>query len=473
MAIDVQTAKADDRRSGAIAAASIALATAIGTAGVSYVLPAGRKGGIVGAGLGAAALGGIALLLFPQVGLHLMALLIPWERYQIIPGLDVTVTKLLGAFLSLVAVVHLVGGSVKGVPRAPFDLPLAAFFGCCLLSLVFAVNPVAGLVKLASFFSYAFLAYTIPAFLVTKKAVARSYIYLWASIVAVSLLTILQVRGIVPGAAYGDQTAFVGGELVERSAGTSTNPAVFIAFPVFGIGLALGIVQSGFSLRIKAAAVVSLAVLALTVYWSYTRSALMGIAAMGAAYGLFYTRQRLFWLPLFGVLGFAALLVLPPQLVEHFVSGFKGQEVSAGQRVLQYRAAWEILNETYFRGIGFANTDFLLKGYRVDFDLNEKTLHSLPFTFLLETGIHGFAAFAWLVAATLHGFHRAMKNATDDNLRGMLAGVSLGFIGYLAHTLFHHVPYLSLNGIVAGIGAAAWNVAVREQASIPEAEASP
>jgi len=463
-----ENANRRDSRFAAATTAAAAVAAALFAAMAAYGLPAGRKGLAAGVGAMAALVGGMALFVFPQIGVHAMALLMPWERYQVIPGLGVTAAKLVGAGLCLVFAVHLVGRSIRGVPRTPFDLPLACFLTCCLLSLVFARDPVFGLAKLASFVSYALIAYAVPAFLTTKRSVARACVLLWASIVAVSAFTLLQVLGIVEGSAYGDQASFVGGELVERSAGTSLNPAVFICFPVFGVGLALGIFQSGMSLRLRAAAAASLPILALAIYWSYTRSALMGLGAMGAAYGFVYARQRLFWIPVFLCAAVAGLLLMPPELMQHFSTGFSGQEVSAGQRVLQYRAAWEILNATYFRGIGFANTDFIMKGYRVDFDLIDKTLHSMPYTFLLETGIQGFVAFLWLVAATLGGFRRQMLRTADANLRGVLAGVSLAFVGYLVHTLFHNVPYLSVNGLIAGIGAAAWNVAIREEAAAAE-----
>jgi O-antigen ligase len=54
---------------------------------------------------------------------------------------------------------------------------------------------------------------------------------------------------------------------------------------------------------------------------------------------------------------------------------------------------------------------------------------------LIETGIVGMLAFAWLVYALFHVGLSAWRYAQDDLLRGLSVGLIAGFVGLLVHAI--------------------------------------
>ena len=78
---------------------------------------------------------------------------------------------------------------------------------------------------------------------------------------------------------------------------------------------------------------------------------------------------------------------------------------------------------------------------------------------LVETGICGMLAFAWLVYTLFHVGLSTWRYAQDDLLRGLSAGLIAGFVGLLVHAIGANTfiivrimePFWFLTGIVIAL----------------------
>jgi O-antigen ligase len=80
---------------------------------------------------------------------------------------------------------------------------------------------------------------------------------------------------------------------------------------------------------------------------------------------------------------------------------------------------------------------------------------------LVETGIIGMLAFAWLIYAIFHAGLTTWRYAQDDLLRGLSVGLIAGLVGLLVHAIGANTfiivrimePFWCLTGIVVALSA--------------------
>ena len=399
-----------------------------------------------------------AILIKPFYGIFLIAVLIPFENFQVLPGAGVTATKLLGLVTLFSTIIHILTGEIKGVKKSPVDLPLFCFLAVCLLSLIPAEDKTGSLVKIVSLLSYAMLFYLAGTLLNTKRKIIIVMAGIFTSIVLVSILGILQTKGLTFGMTVQKNIQWVGGQRVARYSGSFLNPNRFVTLQVIALGI-FGGMLGRLPLKLRPLLLFGGIVLACSVYMSYSRSAYLALTGIFLVYLFIYARRRLFWVIFIMLIALWILITfLPESIMEHFYKGFSFEDSSTRTRLQQYLMALKIFPEHWLLGVGIGNQSGMLVGKQVGFDLLETGLHCLPFSILIETGILGFATFAWLILASVSVLYKTFLITEDKLMKGVFLSGILVLAGYLVHNLFHNFMYMSILGLTAGIFAGAYHV---------------
>lgn len=399
---------------------------------------------------------GLLVAFRPVLGVYLLAFLIPLENFQVIPGIDLTVSKLLGAYLGLVCLAHLVAGGLPGVRRTAIDIPLAIFFLACALSLAKAQYPREAVGHLASLVSYALLFYLASTLLRDERQIRRALWCLWSSCLLAAMIFLLQSHGIPVGGSLYARVTYIGDQLMTRNTGTSGNTAVFLTFPILGIAASLCLLRGSNRHLPRIALIGAITISVWAIYLSYTRSGLLAMAAMFGCYGVLFARNKLGAKLLLAVAALGVLLYLPGYVLDHFSAALTLDDPSAESRIVQLIAAKNLLQQDFLVGIGIGNTDLRVVGSQLGFDVLQNTIHCTPVVMFVETGLIGGTAFLALCGVLAISSYRAFLRAEQGSaVRGLAPFGLLALVGHFTHLVFHPVVYNAVIGVVYGTAAAA------------------
>jgi O-antigen ligase len=95
-------------------------------------------------------------------------------------------------------------------------------------------------------------------------------------------------------------------------------------------------------------------------------------------------------------------------------------DTSASARILNYKQAFSYWRKNPILGYGITGHHFMDAQYP---------------RILVETGIIGMLAFAWLVYALFQVAINTWRNARDDLMRGLSVGLTAGLVGLLVHAV--------------------------------------
>lgn len=416
-------------------------------------------------------LGFVAIMARPLIGLLLVIFLIPFEYFQVIPGLDLTGSKLLSVVLVMVVAFHFVVARGSGIRRSPVDVPLLVFLLACVPGVAMAMEPKHALGKLISVVSYAVLFYLCGSLLRTRRELMIALWTFWFAVAALVGLTIMADVGLLRLGAFGGTLTFVGTQLVQRSAGSSANPAVFVMYPIYASAVALVLLRVTKAPVLRLVLLLSMLAFAYRIYLSYTRSSYLALAAIVAVYMWVFHRNRPVVVLMFLVAGlFAVASLMPDALMKHLTSGIALKEQSAYMRVEQVRAGIPVLLDNPIWGVGMGNTDFHLIGARVDGVVLMNTMHIQPLLVLLDTGLVGFGAYMWLLVTFFLTMYRGTMTTEDPTMKALIALGVMAFAGIMTHLMFHPLTYFSVHGLVFGLAFAAWAIARSEASESVTAE---
>lgn len=399
-----------------------------------------------------------AIIIKPFCGILMIAALIPFENYQVLPGVGLTSTKILGLITLFSTIIHIISSDIKGIKKSPIDVPLFCFLTICFISIIPAEDKMKSIPCLIALTSYTIIFYLTGTILDSKRKILIVTGVLFSSIILVSLLNIFQSFGIDFGLSLKKSIQWVGEKRVVRYSGSFLNPNRFVTIQIIAFGISASFLGR-LPLKLKPLLIVVGLILLYSVYISYSRSAYLALTAIFLVYLFINARRRLFFVIFLLVIAFWLLVAfLPESIMEHFHKGFSFEDTSTRTRLQQYIAALKIFPEHWLIGLGIGNQSSTMIGRQVGFDLLDTGLHCLPFSILIETGILGFAAFAWLIMQSALVLHRCFLKTEDRLMKGVFLGGILVLAGYMAHNLFHNFMYMSILGLTAGIYNAAYNV---------------
>ncbi len=413
----------------------------------------------------AAVIVAIPLFLYPVSIFVLIALLLPWEGFQMLPGSNIGLTKVLGAFCLGAGLLHFLSGRIEDIRPTPANIPAVLFLVFAALSFPQSNTPDESMVALFSISSYLVLALLGASLLRKESHVLAVCLAFWFSILAISTLISLEALGVSLLPSTLNRITHVGGEAVGRYAGGSDNPAIFVMFPLFGLGISVGLLQAIRGRVFRLLLLGSAAIFVLTIYLSYTRSALIAAGILLLVNAMIFTKNRIIWSSCVIAMLLVGALMLPGYVISHYIGAFTMEESSAFMRVKQFQAAAELARQHWLFGLGISSSSDEVRAYNVNFDLVGNTVHNTPINIFLQTGLFGLLAFVGIWSMGFFRVWRETLLSTNVSSRAIMVAILLAFTAYLAHNMMHPLPYTSAVGLLGAVGSASWNISRARRAA--------
>jgi O-antigen ligase len=307
--------------------------------------------------------------------------------------------------------------------KTPLNQPIAAYILACFLATLWgkitgSVEGLAGFFFVLKYFEYMIVFFMVVNFVKTPDQAKRLLFCLFLACFIVSIYGLIQIPG--------------GGRVSAPFEGEVGEPNTFGGYLVFMGVVAIALIDhlKDIRLRLSVSILMTVALICLL----YTQSRASYIAIIPAYLTLSLFSKRRFYL-LAGLIVVVALspLVVPRVAKERIKETFtqpeqRGQiqfgklrlDTSASARIISYKEALSDWQKRPILGHGVTGYTFMDAQYP---------------RILVETGIVGLLAFAWLVYALFRVGLSTWRDAQDDLLRGLSVGLIAGLVGLLVHAI--------------------------------------
>lgn len=438
-----------------------------------------------------AALGVLALVKWPRAGLLLLVAVIYGNvsevalRYHDWPSL----LQLMVVPLAIVLLGRpLLSDDRKLIGDGLFVL--LSLYGIVLLaSSLVATNPDLADEKSFDHFKNLFLFLLIINLAGTRGALKQAVWVLLAVGAVLGTISVHQVFTSSYGVDYGGfgRVKFaqvVGAVHHARIAGPLSDPNFYALILVPLVPMALYRLWDESSLRLKLASAYALGITLLALIFTYSRGGAIALALV-LALTVVLDKTKLKYV-FCGVLLVIPLALFLPQEFEgrlatltQLIPGEEDSGVeldsSFQQRSLLMRTAWEGFSAHPILGLGAGNYSEHYREYAEqvgstvssyeEFD-QRRFAHSLYLEIAAETGLLGLTLFAAIIVATLSTARTAIrefKESGDWATANLVTSLTLGFIAYLAASLFLHGHYIRYLWLIVALLVAAKKVAQQQK----------
>jgi len=252
-----------------------------------------------------------------------------------------------------------------------------------------------------------------------------------------------------------------------RISGPIGDPNFYAEVMVVLVPLALERVLNERNSLLRLAAVWALAVITLTVVFTYSRGGFVAICAAVGVWFILYP-PRLKYLPFLALLGIVILMLIPQEYITRLTSltelisspsmGFRTADYSFRGRASETLAGLEMIKSHPILGVGLNNFAENYLAYAKSLGLSptaeERAAHSLYIEVAAETGLVGFTAFAALLYAMARGIANSwkkLKGLQEHRLASMVAAIGAGIVGYFTASMFIHSAYPRYFWLLVGI----------------------
>ncbi len=448
--------------------------TAVCAAGAALIaLFIGIAGPLIALAAAVALVGGALIILDTHWGFVALAgvvFILPFASLPFSIGFKPTFLDLALAALVFVWIVKLAIGQEREFIASPLGVPISLFMLMALFSFVFGMAHSSA----NSFFirRFAEILLGIGLFFIAVNSVRSEREIVWvvrwlmlaawgAAAIAVAFYVMPQawtvavlnrlVRFDYPGG-YGalrwieDDTS---GTM--RAIGTAVDPNVLGGMMILAGALLAPQLFTPARLFPRRLAVVMFLTAAAALYLTYSRSALLGLAAAIGFIAVLKYRKLL----LVGVAGGLLLLLLPQTqaYVARLVAGFAGQDLATQMRFGEYKDALILIGRYPLFGVGFTGVP--------DIDLYLGV--SMLYLILAENmGVIGLLFFGWTMIGFFVLLWRTWRQGFSDRLEPIALGLAGAVLGALVSGIFDHYwfnityPHMTvLLWLFLGLGVAA------------------
>jgi O-antigen ligase len=331
--------------------------------------------------------------------------------------------------------------------KTPLNQPIAAYIIVCFVATLWGkitgdVKGFAGFFFVLKYFEYMIVFFMVVNFVKTPDQAKRLLFCLFLTCFIVSIYGLMQIPG---------------GERVSAPfEGEIGEPNTFGGYLVFMGAVAVALMNHFKDMRVRLGLALLLVVLLITLLYTKSRASYLAVIPAYLALSLFSRRR--FYL----IAGLTILLALSPVLLprvarERMAETFtqpeeKGQiqfgrvrlDTSASARIIGYQQSLSDWRKSPILGYGVTGHHFLDAQYP---------------RILVETGIVGLLAFAWLIYALFRVGINTWQDAQDDLVRGLSVGLIAGLVGLLVHAIGANTfiivrimePFWFLAGIVIAL----------------------
>ncbi|MCD6326422.1 tetratricopeptide repeat protein [bacterium] len=418
----------------------------------------------------------LAFLTF-LVSIVVVPLYFDFQAYDIYTATKYVAVEALGLALFVFFLLGLTGKETARICITPLGIPVAAYVGSGVISLLFAANPYAGFDRIFFLLTTAAFFLVIPNVIRTKAALQKVIPVILAVAIIVSVIGIMQyfyksqpmtsLNSVLH--ALGLQRIEPGLDTYDRETYCSTFGHANFAgqYLVVIVPLVLSMAAWGIGRWRKSwlmaavlalCAVVSIAFLGIT----FCRGAWVGTAAAIGVMLLVSPHRKVFLIVgLIAVVVFAAASPFikddeGKSVAHKFGTIFDLKDMPTQFRFLVWKSSLRIAKEEP-QGAGIGNFQIVYPKYRtVEERRNtgwDKVIHKAHNDYVqtaVELGVLGFAAWIFLILVVLKMAIRTMKLSDD----GFLRAASLGLLGGISATFVH--SFFSSNLQMPGSAHAFW-----------------
>jgi O-antigen ligase len=333
--------------------------------------------------------------------------------------------------------------------KTPLNQPIAAYILACFLATLWGkftgnVEGKSGFFFVLKYFEYMIVFFMVVNYVDTADQAKRLLFCLFLTCFIVSVYGLIQIPG--------------GGRVSAPFEGEVGEPNTFGGYLVFMGAVAVALMDHLKDMRVRLGLAVLLVVLLISLLYTQSRASYLAVIPAYLVFSLL-SRRRFYLIA--GLIVALALspLIIPRVAKERIAFTFmqpetKGQiqfgkvrlDTSASARVIGYKQGLSDWRKSPILGYGVTGYMFMDAQYP---------------RILVETGIVGLLAFAWLIYALFRLGINTWRDAQDDLVRGLSVGLIAGLVGLLVHAIGANTfiivrimePFWFLAGIIVALPA--------------------
>ena len=335
--------------------------------------------------------------------------------------------------------------------KTPLNQPIAAYILICFLATLWGkltghVQGKAGFFFVLKYFEYMIVFFMVVNYVKTPEQAKRLLFCLFLTCFIVSIYGLMQIPS--------------GARVSAPFEGASGEPNTFGGYLVFMGAVALALLDHLRDIRIRVGLVLLIVVLLISLVYTQSRTSYFALIPAYLTFSLMSGRR--FYL----VAGLMVVLMLSPFLLprtakQRIASTFTQREhqgqimvgkirldTSTSARLRSWKAGLQDWQKRPLLGYGVTGYGFMDAQYP---------------RILVETGIVGMLAFAWIIFTLFRVGSSAWRNSKDDLLQSLSVGLIAGLAGLLVHAFAANTfiivrimePFWCLVGIVVALSAMA------------------
>jgi O-antigen ligase len=307
--------------------------------------------------------------------------------------------------------------------KTSLNQPIAAYILACFLATLWGkftgnVEGKSGFFFVLKYFEYMIVFFMVVNYVDTADQAKRLLFCLFLTCFIVSVYGLIQIPG--------------GGRVSAPFEGEVGEPNTFGGYLVFMGAVAVALMDHLKDMRVRLGLAVLLVVLLISLLYTQSRASYLAVIPAYLVFSLL-SRRRFYLIA--GLIVALALspLIIPRVAKERIAFTFmqpetKGQiqfgkvrlDTSASARVIGYKQGLSDWRKSPILGYGVTGYMFMDAQYP---------------RILVETGIVGLLAFAWLIYALFRLGINTWRDAQDDLVRGLSVGLIAGLVGLLVHAI--------------------------------------
>jgi O-antigen ligase len=402
----------------------------------------------------------VCVFLWPEAGLYLVifSMLLSPEiitgdiggKGTLGRGLTVRLEDFLLIFIGLSWFARTAVDKTTGLFRkTPLNQPIAAYIIVCLIATLWGritgdVQGIAGFFFVLKYFEYMIVFFMVVNYVETPDQAKRLLFCLFLTCFIVSMYGLIQIPG---------------GERVSAPfEGARGEPNTFGGYLVFMGAVAVALIDHLKDMRVRLGLAVLMIVLLIVLIYTESRASYLAVIPMYLTFSLL-SRRRFYLLAGLVVVLAVSPFALPHKVKERIIFTFTQREqagqiqvgkmrldTSTSARLRSWQGGLKDWRKRPFLGHGVTGYGFMDAQYP---------------RILVETGIVGMLAFAWLIFTLFRVGVGTWLDSEDDLLRSLSVGLIAGLVGLLVHALAANTfiivrimePFWCVAGIVVALSA--------------------
>lgn len=310
--------------------------------------------------------------------------------------------------------------------KNPLNKSILCYATICILATLFGmifgkVSPLQGIMFVVKYIEYFVIFYMVLNNISSREQVKRYLLAILITAVIVSLYAIVQIPS--------------GDRISAPFEGKSGEPNTFGGYLILIMSLLSGILLSYKQMKVKAASLAALGLVAVPFMFTLSRSSWMAVAGVYLTLMIFSNKRMVLGILLI-IAVLASPLIMPDKMAKRYENTFMSKpleskqrqvkvggvylDLSSSERVNSYMQILKDIKKRPLLGYGVTGYGFIDGQY---------------FRTLIETGVIGFSAFMYLLYRIFSTVLNIYRKSNDELFKGISLGILVGFAGMLTHAL--------------------------------------